>query len=505
LQRLIILFFLLASHPAIADNQKLEFRNGWPVYQNRVVTGLGQINGIWRRRMPNITRNQPGAFGPNRTEDLNQLTDLMLEFGFPALEHSFGLWYDRRRNDHRKHCRDNGNTKRPFHEQPWARSTEGMACDGLPKYDLTRFNDWYFQRIREFAKLSDQKGTLFYHNYYNQHTLLEQQPHYVDFPWRPMNTIQETGMPDQFPAAEAFYNPQHPERRRLHKLYIRKVLDEIGGFSNVIHSVSLEYTGDIEFVRFWMDTIIEWESEVEGRDVKLAISAPREVLDGILEDPERSKHIDVIDLRFFWYLRDGTLRTIGAGRNVAGRMFDGDLLVMGSTPHRVYEQTLEYRLKYPEKAIFHAASAGLDWYLAFLMAGGSITFTSIHYNINGVRIPGSYHMPHTVTPLFRTNRFLREYVSSALVEMVPQQRTRADGGLYDLSGKEAAIIYTTTGDPFEFDMTGMEGQFHGLWFNPNSNSNYPQKLEHPVSGGEKITLEPPTQNEWLLFLEKTGD
>ena len=55
--------------------------------------------------------------------------------------------------------------------------------------------------------------------------------------------------------ADAFYDVTHPVRRRLHRLYIRKCLDTLGDHPNVIFLTGEEYTGPLEFVRFWLDTV----------------------------------------------------------------------------------------------------------------------------------------------------------------------------------------------------------------------------------------------------------
>ncbi len=131
----------------------LTVRNGWYVHDGKVVWGLAQHNGWWRvGQRPNITRNAPGAVGPNRTEDLDRLTDAMLRFGYPGFEHNFGLWYDRRRDAHDRVRRTDGRAVPPFLEQPWQRSGTGRAWDGLSKYDLTKYNTWYFARLKRFAE-----------------------------------------------------------------------------------------------------------------------------------------------------------------------------------------------------------------------------------------------------------------------------------------------------------------------------------------------------------------
>ena len=64
------------------------------------------------------------------------------------LEHNYGLWYDRRRDDHSRVRRSDGNVWTPFYEQPFARSEKGKAWDGLSLYDLSRPNRWYWYRLR---------------------------------------------------------------------------------------------------------------------------------------------------------------------------------------------------------------------------------------------------------------------------------------------------------------------------------------------------------------------
>ena len=79
----------------------LTVQNGWYVHNGKVVWGFCQHNGWWREgQRPNLARNALGEIGPNRTEDLDRLTDAMLRFGYPGFEHNFGLWYDRRRDAH---------------------------------------------------------------------------------------------------------------------------------------------------------------------------------------------------------------------------------------------------------------------------------------------------------------------------------------------------------------------------------------------------------------------
>ena len=52
----------------------------------------------------------------------------------------------------------NGDVWAPFFEMPWARSGKGIAWDGLSDSTLSRYNPWYFERNREFAKRRRRAG-----------------------------------------------------------------------------------------------------------------------------------------------------------------------------------------------------------------------------------------------------------------------------------------------------------------------------------------------------------
>src|SRR5664279_564539 len=110
-----------------------------------------------------ITRFVPGRTGPGLTEDLAALAARMVAGGTPFYQSIPGLGYDRRRDEHSIVSRADSNVWAPFYEMPWARSGKGTASDGLSKFDLSRFNPWYYERIREFGKLSDTHGLVLYH------------------------------------------------------------------------------------------------------------------------------------------------------------------------------------------------------------------------------------------------------------------------------------------------------------------------------------------------------
>ena len=308
---------------------------------------------------PTISRFVPGRIGTGFTDDLAEVADAMLASGVVVFEHHYGLWYDRRRDDHIRERRHDGNVSPPFYEQPFTRSGQGTAWDGLSKYDLTKFNPWYWKRLRDFADQCDQKGLILFHQHYFQHNILEAGAHWADFPWRSANNINETDFPEPPPyagdkrifQAHLFYDTSHAHRRGLHRAYIRQCLNNTADSTNVVHSISAEFTGPLEFTQFWIDTITAWEQET-GSDALVCLSCTKDVQDAILADPLRSPAISIIDIRYWWYSSNGELYAPPGGKNLSPRQHARQLRPKSPTPESSKRAVTEYHERFPDKAVW---------------------------------------------------------------------------------------------------------------------------------------------------------
>ncbi|MEO6434804.1 MAG: DUF6298 domain-containing protein [Tepidisphaeraceae bacterium] len=366
----------------------ISIESGVMVRDGKPLTGGRQSVMWWRGSIrpnnlqgntPCVTRYVPGRTGRGLTDDLNDLTNTMREQGKIALEHNYGLWYDRRRDDHERVRRMTGDAWPPFYEQPFARSGQGAAWDGMSKYDLTKFNPWYWDRLRAFANLANQNGLLLIQQHYFQHNILEAGAHYADFPWRTANNINDTGFPEPPPyagdkrifTAEQFYDVTHPTRRELHRQFIRQSLINFKENANVIHLTSAEFTGPVHFVQFWLDTIAEWEKETDKNAI-VGLSVTRDVQDAILADATRAKAVDAIDIRYWHYRPDGSAYAPQGGQNLAPRQH-ARLTKPGATSAEQVERAVrEYREKYPDKAVIYSADGFDRFGAAAAKAGGSL-------------------------------------------------------------------------------------------------------------------------------------
>jgi hypothetical protein len=374
------------------STKPLRVENGWLMVGDRVATGRTLTPKWWAGNIrpdeapafgPAITRYVPGRVGVGFTDDLPALAARMDADGTVAYDHHYGLWYDRRRDEHTHVRQANGEVEPPFYEQPFARTGEGSAWDGLSLYDLTRFNPWYWNRLRNFAGHCDKQGLVLLHQNYFQHNIIEAGAHWADSPWRPANNVNA---PLPFPEpppyvgdkriflAETFYDVANPRLRELHRGYIRKCLDNFADRSNVIQLTSGEFTGPLHFVEFWIDVITEWERET-GRKVIVGLSAPKNVQDAILADPVRSQAIDLIDIRYWAYTADDELYAPNGGENLAPRQHLRKTKQKPGGAVAIVRAVREYRRRFPDKAVAYYAEQNCPsvhdgW--AVLIGGGSL-------------------------------------------------------------------------------------------------------------------------------------
>ncbi len=470
---------IIAEQPSLkpqaacqTTKKKLSSINGWLTCDGRLLVG-GSRGVIWWRgnirpsEAPSfgigITRFVPGRVGPGFIDDLNELTDTMISSRQPVLDYHYGLWYDRRRDDHERTRRIDGDVLPPFYEMPFARSGQGTAWDGLSKYDLTKYNPWYWSRLKEFADLCDRKGlVLLYQNYF-QHNILEAGAHWADFPWRSANNINNTGFPEPPPYAgnkrifmdEQFYDVNHPVRRSLHRAYIRKCLGNFADNTNVVQLTSAEYTGQLEFVQYWLDTVMEWERET-GRKQLIGLSCTKDVQDAILVDPACREAVSVVDIRYWWYQENTKLYAPKGGQHLAPRQHARLLHPKRSSFAQVVRAVREYRTRYTDKAVLYSADDSFGW--AVLMGGGSI-------------------------PNIR--KLADQTLLAAIPRMKPLDMPDDATDQYALAAPgQAYLVYAASGETIQLDLSDVKGTFIVRWIDPKSGKVISNG--DTVAGGGKV-------------------
>ena len=466
----------------------MAIKNGWLVRGNEVVTGNRQEVPWWngsarphglKNTRFHITRFVPGREGNGLTDDLDTITDAMKNGSVKILDHNYGLWYDRRRDDHERIRRMDGEVWAPFYELPFARSGQDKAWDGLSKYDITKYNLWYWDRLKQFANLADQKGLVLIHENYFQHNIIEAGAHYADFPWRTANNINNTGFPEPVPyagdkrifMAEQFYDVSNEHRKAIHKAYIRKCLENFDGNTGVIQLIGAEFTGPLHFVQFWIDTIKEWEKET-GKHPIIGLSVTKDVQDAILADPARANVVDLIDIRYWHYQADGTAYAPKGGLNLAPRQHARLLKPKKTSFEEVYRAVSEYRTKFPEKAVIYSGDNFDSYGWAILMAGGSMS------NVQG--LGGEVlNLASSTKPFLPAGKAAQQY------------------GLQN-PGK-AYILYNASADAINLDLTQFKGKFEVNRLNTKSGKTIKSEK---INGGAMVKLNKTNSGDEVIIVNK---
>lgn len=428
---------------------------------------------------PHVTRFVPGRRGRGLTDNLEETVAYMKDHDIVSLNHNYGLWYDRRMDDHQRVRRFDTDTWPPFYEQPFNRSGKDTAWDHLSKYDLTSYNTWYWSRLQRFAKLAEQKGLILRNEQYFQHNIIEAGAHWASTPWRSANNINDMGFPEPPPYAgdkrifmsKQFYDVTNPTRRKIHEAFIRKSLENFKDESNVIQLTSEEFTGPLHFMQFWVDVIKDWEKTNQNKAL-IGLSATKDVQDAILADPERRDVIDVIDIKYWYYRKNGEVYAPEGGKHLAPRQHARKMETGSESSGSVYRSIREYKEKFPDKIVVYSTNAAPRFGWAELMAGASLP----------------------VIPKISLKSF---YTALPKMHLVSGEDYKSDKWTLENEG-QTYLFYLNENQEIKLNLSSFKGKFQLYNIDPESGNASKLKI---LNAGSMVSFTP-KQSERIIFIEK---
>ncbi|MBO0361128.1 DUF4158 domain-containing protein [Hymenobacter sp. BT186] len=454
-------------------------------------------------------RYVPGKDGPGLTEILSDLAKTLRQQDNRFYQSLTGLWYDRRRDDHAVRARPDGNVWAPFYEMPWARSGQGKAWDGLSKFDLTTYNPWFFNRVKEFARLCDENGLVLYYSFYDTHNLLEYVTHWVDYPWRPTNNINQTKLPEPLPAkpwarlhlGNEFYDPTNASLRDLHRAYIVHTLDELGGSQNILFNLGFQFSGPLSFQQFFLQTVGEWERK-NNRTVRVVLNTTKDITDAILAHADLARQVDVIDTRYWQYRPDGLFSNGDAlwappgGQNSSFREMVSETFLQASdyplptTQELLYRQVREYTTRFPDKAVVSIANDISP--IPSLMAGGAQVV------MGSTKDRGNGHLTFA--------SFVQQHLASRLMHLKPDNSFLKDSTqtwCLTEASRSTVLLYSLSGAEITFSQPVSNATYTGIWYDPLTESMQPAGPTRKLQAG--YAIQKPTPRNWLLLLTATPE
>lgn len=137
-----------------------------------------------------------------------------------------------------------------FAQSPYQRTGPGLALDGKPKFDLTKFDQSYFDRMRQRIIAAGDRGIyvavmLFdgWSPVYPKGSFNAQNS-WLGHPFHQNNNINGiNGDPNNNQNGDETHTLQIPAVTQLQEAYVRKVIDTVNDLDNVLYEISNESDG----------------------------------------------------------------------------------------------------------------------------------------------------------------------------------------------------------------------------------------------------------------------
>jgi hypothetical protein len=172
---------------------------------------------------------------------------------------------------------------------PWARGTAPGDFDGGMRFDLTRWDESYFRRLRDFMTEAQRRGVVVEMNLFC--------PFYEEVLWdaSPMNARNNVNGVGRVPRDEV-YTPKHAALTAVQEAVTRKIVAELNGFDNLYFEVANEpYFGGItlEWQHHVAQLVAETEAKLPNRHL-----VSMNIANGSAKVEEPSPHVSIFNFHY---------------------------------------------------------------------------------------------------------------------------------------------------------------------------------------------------------------
>ena len=345
---------------------------------------------------------------------------------------------------------------------PWVRTGPGNAPDGKPKFDLTKFDPAYFDRLRARVDAAGRRGiyvsVMFFEGWGLMHgnkgRAAPEGWAWQSHPFHPDNNVNNAAA-----AAARVHRLGNAAVNELQAAYVRKVVDTVNEFDNVLYEVINE-GGEKEWDWWVVKTVREHERTKEKKHPIGLTGHGAERLpsmlasdadwispgraDGYAEDPPawdaRHKKVSLLDTDHIW----------GVGGNAG-------------------------------------------WVWKSFMRGHNPIFMD-PYDGSVLGKPGDRQWEPVRRAMGQTRR-LADRMN--LAAMSPAAEIASTKYCLASPGKQY-LVYLPDGGAVKVDLTAAPGDLSAEWFDPTNDKRHPAQA--PVKGGARRELKAPFEGPAVLHL-----
>lgn len=154
---------------------------------------------------------------------------------------------------------------------PFERTGLGNAADGRPKFDVTRLNQAYFDRLRSRVQAASDRGIYVGVMLFQGFSVARKSRGRDPSPWayHPLNGANNVnGIDGDLNGDGEGYEVHElgvPAVTRIQESYVRKVVDSVCDLDNVIYEISNESHGDSTAWQYHMIDVIRQREKIKGK------------------------------------------------------------------------------------------------------------------------------------------------------------------------------------------------------------------------------------------------
>jgi arylformamidase len=135
----------------------------------------------------------------------------------------------------------NENTRFIVAPHPWIRTSPGMALDGKPKFDLTKFDPDYFTRLRSRVQAARRRGIYVSVMLFEGWALQFAPDAWGNHPFNPQNNINGiNGDTNGDKKGIEIHELADAKVTAVQEAYVRKVIETVGDLDNMLYEISNE-------------------------------------------------------------------------------------------------------------------------------------------------------------------------------------------------------------------------------------------------------------------------
>ena len=363
-----------------------------------------------------------------------------------------------------------------FAPHPYLRSGASLALDGKPQFDLSQFDQPYFDRLRQRVQTAQDRGiyvaVMLFNGWSNDSKDLVGNA-WPGHPFNAANNINGIdGDLDHNGEGNEIHTGRNPAITALQEAYVRKVIDTINGLDNVLYEISNESNGDSTE---WQYHLIQYVKVYEA-------TLPKQHPVGMTVQ----YIVPTGDTTAVWQSQaDWASPSMADGYDVDPPLDNHGKVVIADTDH-----------------IF-GIGGDHQWVWKSFIRGLNPIFMD-PYNCSPAWPPLDACDPNNpVWVSLRTNLgYTRIFAQRMnLAAMTPSYGLASTGFCLANAAAQGAeyLVYAPTGGEFRVDVMAVSGELQVEWFNPATGATI---TSTPILGGAIRTFTPPFAEDAVLYLHQ---